>query len=267
MIGIVWVGIWAALRISTPERTKWVSDAERHKIVTERYDRNTTVVTGGVGYKGLMRSPSMWGLAFNQGCAVFSLYLYLSWFPNCLEVQRHVSLINSGWLTAAPFFIGAMLVMSVNWLGDRILTANARRRGKRRIVIILSLLMTAGGMAIPYAEPLWLVVALATLPIGFAGVVSSGNATLASDLLRSPADAGRAFAFVVLGANVFGMLAPIVTGYIVDLTGSFNSAFVLAGLLSVTAAICSVFSTRYTLGLLPVKNIDPLIGTLARQSH
>ena len=47
------------------------------------------------------------------------------------------------------------------------------------------------------------------------------TAALASDLLRSQADSGRAFAFMVLGGNVFGLLAPIVTGYIVQITGSF----------------------------------------------
>jgi ACS family glucarate transporter-like MFS transporter len=265
-IGLLWVLIWLLLRISTPEKTKWVSEAEREKITRERYEDNPVVASQGVGYLGLIRSPSLWGLAINQGCAVYSLYLYLSWFPNYLSVQRHVSLIESGWLTAAPFFVGAILVLVVNWIGDRTLSTDGRRKGRRRFVVIVSLLMTAGGMAIPYAEPLWLVIVLATLPIGFAGAVSPANAALTSDLLRSPADAGKAFAFIVLGANLFGIMAPIVTGYIVAYTGSFNSAFMLAGCISIVGAACAYFSTRYALGSLPFKNVDPLVGGQVRHA-
>ena len=46
------------------------------------------------------------------------------------------------------------------------------------------------------------------------------NDALVGDLLRSPNDTGRATAFLVLGGNTFGLLAPIVTGYVVAATGS-----------------------------------------------
>jgi ACS family glucarate transporter-like MFS transporter len=53
---------------------------------------------------------------------------------------------------------------------------------------------------------------------------------------------------MVLGGNVFGLLAPIITGYIVQATGSFSSAFVLAGALSLIGAVVSFTLTRHTLG-------------------
>ncbi|NWA28245.1 hypothetical protein HX866_25455 [Pseudomonas gingeri] len=34
--------------------------------------------------------------------------------------------------------------------------------------------------------------------------------------------AAQAMAFVVVGGNVFGMLAPVVTGYVISATGSYN---------------------------------------------
>jgi MFS family permease len=95
---------------------------------------------------------------------------------------------------------------------------------------------------------LLVVVILTILPVSFSNTATATNAALTSDLLRSPADAGRAFAFLVLGGNVFGLLAPIVTGYIVQATGSFASAFVLAGVLALVGAVLSLVLTRHTLG-------------------
>jgi hypothetical protein len=80
-----------------------------------------------------------------------------------------------------------------------------------------------------YVESLAVIIILISTTVSFANTGPAANASLTSDLLRSPADAGRAFAFLVLGGNLFGMLAPIVTGYLVAASGSFSSAFISAG--------------------------------------
>ena len=114
------------------------------------------------------------------------------------------------------------------------------------MVVAICLALTAGGMAIPYVQSLTLVVALTVLPVSFSNTATAVNAALTSDLLHSPLDAGRAFAFLVLGGNVFGLMAPIITGYIVQATGSFASAFLLAGVLALLGAVVSLALTRHT---------------------
>jgi ACS family glucarate transporter-like MFS transporter len=104
------------------------------------------------------------------------------------------------------------------------------------------------GHADSVVDLLTLVIVLTIFPISFGGTATATNAALCNDLLRSQADSGRAFAFMVLGGNVFGLAAPIVTGYIVQETGSFSSAFILAGALSLIGAAVSFTLTRHTLG-------------------
>ncbi len=246
-VGLIWVVVWSAL-VSTPERTGWIPEPERQRILTERHAGEAPPAHDGVGYRGLLRSPSMWGLAISQGCAVYSLYLYLSWLPDYLETARHLSIMKSGVFTAVPFYAGTLLIVLTNWVGDAALTPATLRSGKRRLVVVACLVLTAMGMLIPFVQSLALVVLLTILPISFSSTATATNAALASDLLRSPADSGRAFAFMVLGGNVFGLLAPIVTGYIVQATGSFTSAFVLAGVLALFGAAVSLLLTQHSLG-------------------
>jgi MFS family permease len=246
-IGLVWVAIWLIF-VSTPEETSWIPEPERRKILAERHGIEPLVATGGVGYRGLLRSPSMWGLAISQGCAVYTVYLYLSWLPDYLQTVRGLSIMKSGVFTSVPFFVGAAVIILTNWIGDKILTPTTMREGARRIVVVACLAFSALGMAIPYVDSLTLVIVLTIFPISFGGTATATNAALCNDLLRSQADSGRAFAFMVLGGNVFGLLAPIVTGYIVQATGSFSSAFVLAGALSLIGAVVSFTLTRHTLG-------------------
>ena len=246
-VGLVWVAVWAAL-VSTPERTRWIPETERRRILAERHGNEPIMDHGGVGYRGLLRSPTMWGLAISQGCAVYSVYLYLSWLPNYLQTARGLSIVNSGLFTSVPFLVGGVVIILTNWIGDKILTPQTMRNGARRIVVVACLLLCAVGLAIPFVDSLGMVVVLTIFPVSFGGTASATNAALANDLLRSQADSGRAFAFMVLGGNVFGLLAPIVTGYIVQITGSFSSAFVLAGALSLIGAVVSFTLTRHTLG-------------------
>jgi len=87
-----------------------------------------------------------------------------------------------------------------------------------------------------------------TEPGEFLELDSETMRALVADLLRSPSDAGRATAFLVLGGNSFGLLAPIVTGYVVAATGSFDAAFVVAGALALVGAVAALVLVRGTLG-------------------
>jgi ACS family glucarate transporter-like MFS transporter len=246
-VGFVWVAVWLPL-VSTPEKTGWLRPAERDHILAGRDAGITPPSHSGVGYLGLIRCPAMWGLFISQGCLVYTGYLYISWLPNYLQTARHLSILNSGIYTAIPFLISTVVGVVANWAGDRVLTAEAVRGGKRRYLVALSLLFMAAGLGIPFVQSLAAVITLITITVSAAHVGPAANGALVGDLLRSPSDAGRATAFLVLGGNTFGLLAPIVTGYVVAATGSFNAAFAVAGVLALVGAVAALALVRGTLG-------------------
>ncbi len=246
-VGLVWVLIWVAL-VSTPEKTRWLPQTERDHILSRRDAGIAPPSHSGVGYLGLARCPAMWGLFISQGCLVYTIYLYMSWLPNYLQTARHVSILRSGFYTAIPFFVASAVCILANWVGDRLMSADGVRAGKRRYLVALCLLLTGCGVAIPFVPSLTGVIILVSIAVSFAHVGPAANGALVGDLLRSPADAGRAFAFLVLGGNTFGLLAPIVTGYVVAATGSFNAAFVTAGVLALIGAVAALALARGTLG-------------------
>ena len=155
---------------------------------------------------------------------------------------------GSGIFTSIPFFAASVVNIIANWCGDRLLSAESVRAGKRRYLVALCLLLTAAGLLIPVAQSLTAVIVLVSIAASFGNVGPAANGALVGDLLRSSADAGRAFAFLVLGGNTFGLLAPIVTGYIVEATGSFNSAFILAGALALIGAVVTLALARSPIG-------------------
>ncbi|HEY4173861.1 MAG TPA: hypothetical protein VGM42_12605, partial [Rhodopila sp.] len=100
----------------------------------------------------------------------------------------------------------------------------------------------------PYLGSIGLATAVLTVALTFNTFAQSMNFALANDRLRSPADVGRTYAFFTLGGITFGIMGPIVTGYLVALTGNFKVALVLCGGLSVIAAILVSTLTHRPLG-------------------
>jgi cyanate permease len=252
--GLVWVVIWRSL-VSTPEKTSWLPEAERQRILAERGGGLKMPDHDGVGYLGLIRTPAMWGLFISQGCLVYTVYLYLSWLPNYLQTARHLSVMGSGVYTAIPFLIASGASIAANWIFDKAMSIDSVHSGKRRYLVAICLAMTASGILIPFVESLPLIIVLVTVAVSFSNIGPAANGALTNDLLRSPADAGRALAFLVLGGNTFGLCAPIITGYLVEATGSFDSGFIVAGVLALIGATAALVLSHGTIGELPARRL------------
>jgi len=67
---------------------------------------------------------------------------------------------------------------------------------------------------------------------------------MVNDLTENPRDAPRVMSCVVFGGNSCGLIAPIVTGYVVQATGGFDWAFRIASALLVVGMVLSLTLSR-----------------------
>jgi MFS family permease len=246
LLGFVWVAFWLAF-FRQPEEARWLTAEERRKILAERDGDGLpkTAATSGTGsLRALLRCRSMWGVALTQGCGVYSQYLFLTWLPNYLQTAKGLPILSSGLYTALPYTIAVVLTIVLSRLSDRMMTGASARSGARRNWVIASMLLSSVVLLTPFVDAMWMVEILLTFSITFIATGLGMNFTLMSDLLQTPAAAAKAFSILVLGGNVFALFAPIVTGYVVQITGSFTWAFVIAGALLVAGAVFSFTMTR-----------------------
>lgn len=245
-IGFVWLAVWLVL-YRKPEHATFIDEAERLTILRERDASVDALSQAGrpSGVATLLRSQTMWGLALTQGCGVYTQYLFLTWLPNYLQTTKDLSIIKTGLYTALPYAIAVVLGMLLGRLSDKMLTAGGGiGEGQRRRMVVLMMLSSSVILLAPVVDNIWLILALITISLTGISTAISLNIALLNDLLRSPQDAGKAMGILITGGNVFGILAPIVTGYVIAGTGSYNWAFVVAGLLLAAGATISLTMTR-----------------------
>ncbi len=244
-IGFVWLIAWFVW-YAKPEDAQFLGEAERNKILGEREadkSGSSTLVEGG-GILGLLRSPTMLGLSLTQGCAVYTQYFFLTWLPSYLENVKHLTVLKSGLFTAIPYAIAVVCCIMFGSISDRWLKQYGVASGRRRYVVVIAMVGAAVVLFAPFVNNIWLILGLVTLSLIGLSTAISMNITLTGDLLRSPKDAAKAMAILTIGGNIFGTLAPIVTGYIISMSGGYDGAFMLAGFLLICGAIVCLTLTR-----------------------
>jgi ACS family glucarate transporter-like MFS transporter len=196
------------------------------------------------GLRQLVRNLSMWGLFFTQGTGVYTHYLFLTWLPSYLVTTRHLTIMKTGMFAAVPYAVTIVAGLLLAHYSDRLLRARGTQTGERRRMVAAMLLLSAVVLATPFANSTWLVLTLISVSMTGSAVANALNASLLLDLLDSSDDAGKATGLLVTGGNVFGLLAPIVTGYVIAGTGSYAGAFAVAGGLLIAGAAVVLTLTR-----------------------
>jgi len=208
-----------------PNQMRQLPDGE-----TEGNYQATKSVTNSFSFKEAVKTTQFWivfGMFFCFGFGSFSIVVHIVQHAIDLKIPP-VSAAN---ILAAR---GAMVI-----LGNYILGAFADRIGNRQIFIIGFVVMSAALLWLPLAEKEWMLY----LFIVFFGFVSGGMGASESPLtawLFGINSHGLIYGVVHVGFAIGAAAGPLVTGYIFELTGSYQSAFLTCAALGVIGLISAV---------------------------
>jgi ACS family glucarate transporter-like MFS transporter len=244
-IGFVWLAAWWTW-YGSPEQVDWLSKVEQAKILSERNGEgaNTSQAPqpSSLGY--LLSQRSVWGLVVTQACLVYTAYLFLTWLPTYLQSTRELSTMNTGYFTAVPYLVSVIFGVIIARTSDRLLSSASVQAGHRRNFIAAMAILAMLILLAPLVSNIWQLVCVLTLVLTGSNTGAGLNFTLASDLLRNPRDVSRVVAITAFGGNLFGLIAPIITGYVVSGTGGYAWAFRIAAVLLFCGCLATLFLTR-----------------------
>lgn len=246
-LGLAWFAANFAW-FDRPERARWLSAAERDKILRERSagaaDDLFAPGEARVVWE-LLRSRSMWGIMILQAAGIYTYYLLLFWLPGYLQSTSRLSLMSTGLYSAVPWAVAAPASILLGLLSDRMLSREALLRGERRTAVMLCTVLAAAVLLVPLAgDRLPLVLALFAVSLSGISATISLNVVLVSDLTRRPRDVAKAMSLAILSGNIFGLLAPIITGYVVSALGAFGWAFAIGGCMLLVGAVAVATMTH-----------------------
>lgn len=211
------------------------------KYVGRQADRLSKQEQQRVPWLSLFQHRSTWGIAFGQLGYLYAQYFFVSWLPGYLVIERKMTILKSGLIGALPFWMGMLGTLGGGWLGDYLIRRGISTTASRKSIIGAGLTgATITVVAAAFVEQSWLAVTLLCLSVGSLRMSTGSANSLPIDLAPRSAVASLTSIQNFFG-NIGGLLAPIVTGKIVAVTGSFVFALVAAGGMALFGAIAYVF--------------------------
>lgn len=246
-IGFVWLCFWIYLAADAPEKSKRVTEAEKAQI--EQWKREEVVSLKGVveprrSMWSYIKLPAILGTSFAFFASNYTLFFFLSWFPTYLMKAHGLNIKEMAVATVIPWVVGFIGMTIGGVLSDFVLRKTGKPVLARKIVMVTCL-------------------GCAALCVGLSGLVTTlyaavGLMSMALFLLYTAGPSywsvvldnvdknsvGSVTGFLHLCGSLAGMVGPVVTGFIVQQTGKFDSAFLMAGCVSLTGAVVLFFLLR-----------------------
>ncbi|MHC2256866.1 ACS family glucarate transporter-like MFS transporter [Bradyrhizobium embrapense] len=187
----------------------------------------------------LLANRMMLGVYIGQYCINTLTYFFLTWFPVYLVKERGLSILQAGFVATLPALCGFIGGVLGGVISDYLLRRTGSLTMARKIPIVGGMLLSMTIIACNYVDSQALVVGFMALAFFGKGIGALGWAVVSD---TSPKEAGGVSGGLF---NTFGNLSsittPIIIGYILAATGSFNGALVFVGANALVAAIAYLF--------------------------
>lgn len=173
-------------------------------------------------------------------CSNYFWYFLLTWLPLYLQKERHFSGDKWATMAALAYFLIAVSSVICGRLSDRWISRGGTPTRVRKTFTGTGLLLST--LIVPVAvirDPNWAMVLLMVTCVCY-GLFSS-NLFAMTQTLAGPHAAGKWTAIQNGFGNLSGVVAPWLTGWVVETTGHFYLAFVVSAAVALTGAAIFVF--------------------------
>jgi ACS family glucarate transporter-like MFS transporter len=194
------------------------------------------------GMKELLSHRMLVGIYLGQFCITTLTYFFITWFPIYLVQARHMSIMRGGFAVALPALCGSCGGVLGGVSSDALLRRGHSLTFARKAPIIAGMLLSLTMIACNFTNAQALVMFLMSLAFFGKGFGALGWTVIAD---ASPRELiGLNGGMFNLFGNTAGITTPIVIGWIVKKTGSFNDALVFVGI----TALLAIFSYLVIVG-------------------
>ena len=221
LISLLWLFPWIMYmpRRAGPSASKSVQPASVFEILSQR---------------------SVWGTLAGLFSFNYCLYFLITWLPFYLIHERHFSIQKMSVVGGTAFFATAVSALISGWLSDRWLAAGATETRVRKTFTGLGPIIASSIVLVPAVSDSRFAIAMLVLVCISMGMCSS-NLWALTQTLAGSSTTGRWTGFQNFVGNLAGIVAPALTGVVVERSGRFFWAFAITGIMALLGAVAWIF--------------------------
>jgi ACS family glucarate transporter-like MFS transporter len=252
-IGIFLSMIWLKV-IYSPREHPLINDAELSYIekngglvdMDQASSTDPKVISNkGPGWphvKQLLTNRMLLGVYLAQYCINAITWFFLTWFPVYLVQDRGMTILKAGFVASLPAICGFIGGILGGVISDFLLRKGRSLSVARKTPIVVGLALSTTMIICNYVDTEWLVIGIMALAFFGKGLGALGWAVVSDTSPRQIAGLSGGL-FNTFG-NIASISTPIIIGYIINATGSFDWALIYVA----TNAAVAVFSYLVIVG-------------------
>jgi MFS family permease len=216
VLSLLWIVPLGRLRLRESERGTATADAPRFTLI--------------------LRQRGLWGASLGLFASNYNFYFILAWLPDYLVKERGFSLNGMAAVAGSAYLINALSALVAGWVVAAATRSGRSANGFYKSLMALAHIASMGAMVGMVVLPMeGCIACLYIFEIGV-GIASPGVYAI-PQIIAGPAATGRWVGVQNACGNLAGVFAPAITGVLLDATGRFSSAFLLASALNVLGLI------------------------------
>ena len=172
----------------------------------------------------ILRERGLWGASLGHFSSNYNFYFILAWLPQYLVTVRGFSIQIMAGIAGGAYLINAIAAFIGGWAIDRWIRAGGSLNRIYKGIMGLSHVASIAAMAGMALLPVKGSIACLFVYEIVLGLASPGVFAI-PQIMAGPKAAGRWVGVQNTCGNLAGVLAPAITGVLIDATGSFTSAF------------------------------------------
>jgi MFS family permease len=188
-------------------------------------------------WSALLRQRTVWGMMLGFGGINYTNWLYTSWLPGYLQAERHLSLARSGWVAAIPFLAGAVGMITSGALADSLAHRGMALTTIHRRNLVAGMILS-GGFTFAVAHSSSTAAAVAGISMALFFIHFAGTSGWGYVQAVSPARyVASLSALQNFASFMIASVAPVLTGFLLDRTHSFNLALGVCSVVTLLGAL------------------------------
>ncbi|MBM3726725.1 MAG: MFS transporter [Acidobacteria bacterium] len=185
----------------------------------------------------ILASPVIWGTIVGTFCYQYFVYYCLTWMPTYFKEEKGLSLDKSSWFTFAAFTGMAVVATLAGFAADRLIDRGYNAVNVRKGFTIAGFVMATTELIGAYSDSPEVSIFFAIFSLSGLGLMTANYWALTQTLIPGAA-IGRIVGVQNCAANLPGVVAPLLTGWLKETTGSFTAPM-LAICFFLALGICS----------------------------
>jgi len=233
-VGIIWAFVWYALFRDRPDQSKYVNEAEI-KLITGNASKAETKKQP-IDWRFILTHPAL--IANNIAYFAYGYMLFFAtlWLPGYFLSQHGLNLKSVGLYLVIPWFVAAVFLKAGGILSDYLYRKTGSSRLARSHLIWSSQLLSAiFFVLLGFTDTLGLSILFLSLGLGFGQLPQPAFFSVNIDIAKERAASAQGVTSSFL--SLAGIIAPFITGWLIDYTKSYQAAFLLLAGLTLAAVI------------------------------